>query len=37
MPRKKSKDISESNGPVPHEDEFGADQPTLADVYRSFE
>ena len=31
------KAVAESNGPVPHQDEFGPDQPTLADVYRLFE
>ena len=25
------------NGPVPQQDEFGSDQPTLADVYRMME
>ena len=34
MLRKKSKAVSEGNGPVPHQDEFGADKPTMADLYR---
>ena len=36
MPRKWSKAVPEGNGPVPHQEEFGPDQPTLADVYRLF-
>ena len=31
---KKSKAVLESNGPVPRQDEFGSDQPTMANVYR---
>ena len=31
------KAVAESNSPVPHQNEFGPDQPTLADVYRLFE
>ena len=34
MPRKESEAVLEGNGPVPHQEEFGSDQPTLADVYR---
>ena len=37
MPRNRSKAVPESNGPVPHHDEFGPDQPTMADIYRLFE
>ena len=36
MPRKWSKAVPEGNGPVPHQDEFGPNQPTLADVNRLF-
>ena len=31
---KKSKAVSENNGPVPHQDKLGSDQPTMADLYR---
>ena len=34
MLRKQSKAVPEGNVPVPHQDEFGADQPTTADLYR---
>ena len=34
MLRKKSKAVPEGNGPVPHQDEFRSDQPTMADLYR---
>ena len=37
MPRNWSEAASEGNGPVPRQDEFGPDQPTLVDVYRRFE
>ena len=37
MPRKWSKVVSEGNDPVPQEEEYGSDQPTLAHVYRLFE
>ena len=37
MPRNWSKAVPEGNGPVPQQEEFGPDQPTLADVYRLFE
>ena len=37
MPRNWSKAVPEGNGPVPQREEFGPDQPTLADVYRLFE
>ena len=37
MPRKEGKAVPEGNGPVPQHDEFGPDQPTLADIYRLFE
>ena len=33
MPRKKSKAVTEGNGPIPHGD-VGPDQPTMADLYR---
>ena len=36
MPRNWSKAVPEGNGPVPQQEEFGSDQPTLADVYRPF-
>ena len=32
MLRKQIEAVPESNGPVPHQDEFGADQPTIADL-----
>ena len=35
--RKKSKAVPESIIPVPQQEEFGSDQPTLADVYRMIE
>ena len=34
MPRKWSKAVSEGNNPVPHQDEIGPDQPTVAALYR---
>ena len=37
MPRNWSKTLPEGNGPVPQQEEFGSDQPRLADVYRLFE
>ena len=37
MLRKKSKAVPEGNGPVPHQDEFGSDQSTMADLYRMIE
>ena len=37
MPRKESEAVSEGNGPVPQQEEFGSGEPTLADVYRLFE
>ena len=37
MPRNWSKAVPEGNGPVLQQEEFGSDQPTLADVYRHFE
>ena len=37
MPRKRSKAVLEGNGPVPQQEEFRSDQPTLVDVYRLFE
>ena len=37
MPRKWSKAVHKGNGPVPQQEEFESDQPTLADVYRLFE
>ena len=33
MSRKWSKAGLEGNGPVPQQEEFGSDQPVLADVY----
>ena len=35
MSRNWSKAVSESNGPVPHQDKVGPDQPTIADLYRT--
>ena len=35
-PRNRSKAAPEGNGPVPHHDELGTDQCTLADIYRLF-
>ena len=37
MPRKESKAVSEGNGPVPRQDKFGSDQPTMADLHRMIE
>ena len=37
MLRKDSEAVPEGNGPVPRQEEFESDQPTLADVYRLFE
>ena len=38
MPRNRSKAVPEGNDPVPHQDEFGPDQPAMmADVYRRIE
>ena len=37
MPRNWSKAVPEDNGLVPQQEEFGSDQPTLADIYRLFE
>ena len=37
MLRKESEAVYEGNGPVPRQEEFGPDQPTLTDVYRLFE
>ena len=34
MPRNWSKAVPEGNDPVPHQDEFGPDQPTMVDLYR---
>ena len=36
MPQNWSKVVPEGNWPVPRQEEFGSDQPTLADVYRVF-
>ena len=36
MPRKEGEAVREGNGPVPQHEEFGSDQPTLADVYHFF-
>ena len=37
MPRNWSEMVPEGSAPVPRQEEFGPDQPTLADVYRLFE
>ena len=37
MPRKESEAVPEGNGSVPQQEEFGSNQPTLADVYRTIE
>ena len=37
MPRNWSKAVSEGNGPVPPQKEFGSGPPTLADIYRMIE
>ena len=37
MPRNWSKAVPEGNDLVPQHDEFGPDQPTLANIYRLFE
>ena len=37
MPRKKSEAVPEGNGPVPQQEEFGSDKPTLVNIYRLFE
>ena len=37
MSRNWSEAVPEGNGPVPQQDEFESDQPTLADVYRMME
>ena len=37
MPRNWSRAVPEGNGPVPQQEQFGPDQPTLADGYRLFE
>ena len=37
MPRKESEAVSEGNGPVPQQEEFGSGQPPLEDVYRRIE
>ena len=37
MLRKESEAVPEGNGPVPRQEEFESDQPTLVDVYRLFE
>ena len=34
MLRKASEAVPEGNDPVPHKEELGSDQPTLADIYR---
>ena len=34
MSRKQGKAVPECNGPVPHHDEFGSDEPTMVDLYR---
>ena len=37
MPNNWSKPVPEDNGPVPQQEEFESDEPTLDDVYRLFE
>ena len=37
MPRKQGKAAFEGIRPVPHHDEFGSREPTMADLYRIFE
>ena len=37
MPRNWSEAVPEGNGPVPRQEEFGSDQPTLANAYRIIE
>ena len=37
MPRKESEAVPEGNGLVPQQEQFGSDQPTMADVYRMIE
>ena len=37
MPRKQSKTVSEGNDSVPHHNEFGFGEPTMADLYRMLE
>ena len=37
MPRHWSKAVPESNDPVPQQEKFGSDQPTLVNVYRKIE
>ena len=37
MPQKESEAVPEGNDPIPRQEEFGSDQPTLAGVYRLFE
>ena len=37
MPRKEGKPGPKGNGPVPHNDEFGFREPTMADLYRLIE
>ena len=34
MPRKESEAVSEGNGTIPQQEEFGSGEPTLADIYR---
>ena len=34
MPRNWNKAVPEGNGPIPHQDEFGSHEPTMADFYR---
>ena len=37
MPREHSKAVPDGDGPVPHHDEFGGGEPTMADLYRMLE
>ena len=34
MSRNRGKDVPEGNGPVPHYDKFGSEQPTMAGLFR---
>ena len=37
MLQKQDKTVPEGNGPVPHHDELGSREPTMADLYEMFE
>ena len=34
MPQKDCEVVHEGNCPIPQQEEFGSDEPTLADIYR---